>query len=447
MAGSFGDKRPAPTIEGTATEVSIEDPNAETEVDAGDEATASEEPPHTAAAASDPPPKPHPRFARLKSFVSHLAAGALGGLMVWLASLLGLLDFGKQTAPAPEIAALEQRLAKLEGASPGSAETLTKLDARIAALETEAKQAPPELARLDDRVAKLESALKSLAETASEGGSVADAAAISQAIAEAEKRLDAKLADAAAANETALKQVQSEVAELKARVGALAEAGLGDGGADLGPELNTLSERIAKLEEALPELVGAIGKESAGTKSAAAAIAFANLRAAVTDGRPYAAELDTIVVLSPVVGDLGVLPAYAEKGIPTVPELARAFDGARDAALAAAEPTTSGSFFDSLMASAQSLVKITPLDEAPAGEGPSATLGRAKTALGKGDLAAAVKEVETLEGAPRAAFSAWLGDAHARLGAEETLARLEGLLLVIMSGEVPAQQLQQMQKP
>jgi hypothetical protein len=99
------------------------------------------------------------------------------------------------------------------------------------------------------------------------------------------------------------------------------------------------------------------------------------------------------------------------------------------------------------MASAQSLVKITPLDEAPAGEGPSATLGRAKTALGKGDLGAAVKEVETLEGAPRAAFSAWLGDAHARLGAEETLARLEGLLLVIMSGEVPAQQLQQMQKP
>jgi hypothetical protein len=447
MAGSIGDKRPAPTIEGTATEVAIEDPNAETEVDAGDEATASEEPPHTTAAASEPPSKPHPRFARLKGFVSHLAAGALGGLIVWLASLLGLLDFGKQTAPAPEIAALEQRLAKLEGASPGSAETLSTLDARIAALETEAKQAPPELAGLDDRVAKLESALKSLAETASEGGSVADAAAINQAIAEAEKRLDAKLAEAAAANETALKQVQSEVAELKARVGALAEAGLGDGGADVGPEFNTLSERIAKLEETLPELVGALGKESAGTKSAAAAIAFANLRAAVTDGRPYAAELDTIVVLSPVVGDLGVLPAYAEKGIPTVPELARSFDGAREAALAAAEPATGGSFFDSLMASAQSLVKITPLDEAPAGEGASATLGRAKTALGKGDLAAAVKEVETLEGAPRAAFSAWLGDAHARLGAEETLARLEGLLLVIMSGEVPAQQLQQMQKP
>jgi hypothetical protein len=445
MAGSFGDKRP--TIEGTATEVSIEDPNPETEIDAGDEATPSEEPPHTAAAASDPPPPSRPRFARFKSFMSHLAAGVLGGLIVWLASLLGLLDLGKQTASAPEIATLEQRLAKLEATSPVNAETIAKLESRIAALETEAKQAPPELAALDDRLAKLESTLKSLAETASEGGSVADAAAINQAIAEAEKRLDAKLAEAAAASEAALKQVQSEVAELKARVGALAEAGLGDGGADVGPELNTLSERIAKLEETLPELVGALGKESAGTKSAAAAIAFANLRAAVTDGRPYAAELDTIVVLSPVVGDLGVLPAYAEKGIPTVPELARAFDGAREAAVAAAEPATGGSFFDSLMASAQSLVKITPLDEAPAGEGPSATLGRAKTALGKGDLGAAVKEVETLEGAPRAAFSAWLGDAHARLGAEETLARLEGLLLVIMSGEVPAQQLQQMQKP
>jgi hypothetical protein len=444
MAGSFGEKRPAPTIEGTATEVSVEKPH-ETEADA--EARPSEEPPRVTAAASDQASPSRPRFARFKSFMSHLAAGALGGLIVGFASIWGLLDLGKQGAPTPDIAGLEQRLAKLEAASPGDDSAAAKLEERIAALETKVKQAPPELGALEDRVAKLESSLKSLAETASEGGSVADAAAVNQAIGEAENRFDAKLSEAVAANEVALKQVQSEIGELKARVGALAEAGLGDGAADLGPELNTLSERIAKLEEVLPELVGTIGKESAGTKSATAAIAFANLRAAVTDGRPYAAELDTIVVLSPVVGDLGVLPAYAEKGIPTVPQLARSFAGARDAALAAAEPATSGSFFDSLMASAQSLVKITPLDEAPAGEGPAATLARAKTALDKGDLAGAVKQVETLEGAPRAAFSAWLGDAHARLGADETLTRLEGLLLVVMSGEVPAQQLQQLQKP
>ena len=124
------------------------------------------------------------------------------------------------------------------------------------------------------------------------------------------------------------------------------------------------------------------------------------------------------------------MPAYAEKGIPTVPELARSFAAAEDDALAAPAPAAGGSLVDNLMASAQSLVKIRRIDEAPAGEGPGAALARAKAALDKGDLAAAVKEVETLDGAPREAFSAWLGQARARLGADETLTRLEGVLLV-----------------
>ena len=54
----------------------------------------------------------------------------------------------------------------------------------------------------------------------------------------------------------------------------------------------------------------------------------------------------------------------------------------------------------------------------------------AKAALDKGDLAAAVKEVETLDGASREAFAAWLGQAHARLSADETLIQLESALLV-----------------
>ncbi len=210
---------------------------------------------------------------------------------------------------------------------------------------------------------------------------------------------------------------------------------------ELGPELASLTERIAKIETALPELVGAIDKEAAGAKSAAIAIAFANLRAAVSDGRPYAAELDTIGTLAPSVGDLGVLPAYAESGIPTLPELARSFALAKDSALAAAPaPASGGSLVDSLMASAESLVKIRRIDEAATGEGPAATLARAKAELDKGDLASAVKDVEMLDGASRDAFSAWLGQAHARLGADETLTRLEGLLLVSMGGDAQVTQ-------
>ena len=38
-------------------------------------------------------------------------------------------------------------------------------------------------------------------------------------------------------------------------------------------------------------------------------------------------------------------------------------------------------------------------------------------------------------GAAHEAFSAWLGEARARLGADQTLTRLEGVLLVSLGGD------------
>ena len=94
------------------------------------------------------------------------------------------------------------------------------------------------------------------------------------------------------------------------------------------------------------------------------------------------------------------------------------------------------------MASAQSLVKIRRIDEQSTGNGSAATLARAKVTLDQGDLAAAVKDVEMLDDTTREAFAAWLGQAHARLGAEETLTRLEGILLVEVGGAAETQQQQ-----
>lgn len=456
MAHPFGDqdqspggaaKRPAHTIEGTATEVKVEPEPGETARAEPEAKTQKSEAPSTGEAApsrqaaSPPPPRP----GRVKSFFTHCVAGLIGGLVgvAALAYAWSGLDLGQGAKPAPDLAALEQRLAKLEVAPPASvdAETLSALKAQLAGIEANVKEMSPKLAGLADRVAQLETSLKTLAETASEGGSIATAAAIAQQIAEAEQRLDAKiaasLADGKGASAAALEQMRTEIAELKAKLGALAEAELGTGES---PDLAALAERIAKLEATLPEIVNVLNKESAGAKSAAVAIAFANLRAAVSDGRPYAAELDTISALAPSVGDLGVLPAYAETGIPTVPELARSFATARDTALAlAAAPAAGGSLVDNLMASAQSLVTIRRIDEAPSGDGPAATLARAKAALDQGELAAAVKDVETLDGAAHEAFSAWLGEARARLGADQTLTRLEGVLLVSM-GDAGQQQ-------
>ena len=178
-------------------------------------------------------------------------------------------------------------------------------------------------------------------------------------------------------------------------------------------------------------------------KSAALAIAFANLSAAVGAGRPYATELDTLKALSPNSDDLGVLPAHAATGIPTLPELVRAFATARDAALVVETPPppADASLLDRLLASLNGLVKIRRVDAAAPGDGTSAALARAEAQLGQGNLEGAIKEVEALDGAPRVPFSTWLEQARARAGAAGSLKRLEGLLLVGLGGgeQTPAQ--------
>jgi hypothetical protein len=410
MADPFGDrdqasKRPARTIEGTATEVVVEPAEgdasaAATEAKGEDRA----EPPGEESALGAEPPRS--RIAAAKSFMSHLVAGLIGGLIGVIAAALS------SGGTSPEVASLEQRLARLESAPRPSPDTkpITAMEDRIAALEDSEKANASKLSQLSDRVAALDTSLESLGKTAEKGGSLADAAAIAG--------------------------MEKAIAELKAKLNALAEAEFTKGDATVSqPELAPLIERLNKLEAVLPELAGTIDKEATGAKSAALAIAFANLRASVSDGRPYAAELDTITALAPALGDLGVLPAYAEKGIPTVPELARAFAETSDDALAAPAAPADASVVDSLIASAESLVTIKRIDEAPAGEGAAATLSRAQKALDHDDLAVAVKEVETLQGKPREAFASWLGEARARLSAGEALTRLEGALLISLSGD------------
>lgn len=462
-SGGEAGKRPTPTIEATATEVSVE-AEAEEPKDTGAPTSGAKD--ETAETANALPPKggedadqagdesAAARTTQGKSFgamvvgaltslVTHLAAGLAGGLAVLFAISWGYLPLDDQTE-APDLSPLEDRIAKLEAApkTPDNSAVLKALESRLGDLETKTSETPPEVAALADRVTQLETSLDSMAEAAKDGGSVADAAAISQQINEAEKRLDAKieagLAEAKAGTESDTAEIDSlktEIAEIDAKLKALTEAELGAGeAAQLLPDITALNERVDKIESTLPSLVDAMNDEAAETKSATLAIAFANLRAAVDDGRPYAAELATLAKLSPGAGDLGGLLDYEDTGIPTLRELTASFDDARNAALAAQAPASDASIIDRLMASAESLVKVRRIDETAQGDTTDAVLARAAAKLEQGKLEAAVKEVETLQGTPREAFAKWLDAANARLDAETTLQRLQSILLVSLGG-------------
>jgi hypothetical protein len=447
MAEPFGDqndsagpKRPAPTIEGTATEISIEPVSGD---DATADPAADEREVHFGAREAKPsaktaPPRTSP--SELKNFLTHLAAGLLGGLVGVLALAFAWNKIPTRTTEAPDVSAMQRRLDKLEAqpAPAGDTEALALLDARIKTMEERKIEAPPDLSGLTGRVARLEESLDALAETAKDGGSVADAAALDAKIGDIERTLQTKI-DAAlgvqeATNTKGLEALQGELAVLKAKLGALAEAKLAVDESGPSSELAALDQRIAKLEVALPDLSKAIGQGAASAKSGAAAIAFANLREAVNAGRPYVAELAAIRSLAPGIGDLGALPGHAETGIPTVPELTRAFQKLAEVSLAAPVSPADGSFLDSVIASAKLAVRIRRIDAGATGEGPGAVLARAEAHLKQGELTAAVKEVEPLPTPSRDVFASWLDAARARTSADATLSSLEGALLLSMGG-------------
>jgi len=488
MGGSFDDKggsvdaagkRPTPTIEGTATEVNVA-PDPETkETEETNETKASEESqaPETKDAAPEaadaPPPDDgdetgnageteqaeQPTAAEitgqrntggrsvaavvlgvLTSFLTHAVAGLAGAAALLVAITWGGLPIGAPTEPQ-DLTPLENRIATLEQApaTPDNSAALSKLETRLGDLESKAPETSPELTALADRVSQLETSLNSMAEAAKDGGSIADAAAISQQINEAEKRLDAKVASALAETKSAdgasIADLTTEVAGIAAKLKALTAAELGSGdAARLRPEITDLDQRLGKIESTLPALLEAIDEENADTKSATLAIAFANLRAAVNEGRPYSAELSTLAALSPGAGDLGGLLDYEDQGIPTLRELTVSFEDAREAAMSASAPAGDGSVLDRLMSSAESLVKVRRVDATAEGDTRGAVLARAEAQLDGGNLAEAVKEVETLQGAPRKAFADWLDAAHARLEVDATLQKLQSILLVSLGG-------------
>jgi hypothetical protein len=287
-------------------------------------------------------------------------------------------------------------------------------------------------------VTRLEESINALAETAKEGGSVPDAAALDAKIGDLEQRLQGKIDSALAAQRgestTDLKDLQKEVEALKAKLGALAEAHLAGDTSDLAPQLTTLDQRIAKLEATLPELSTALDRSSASAKSGAAAIAFANLRNAITAGRPYAAEFAALKSLIPDLGDLGALPSHAETGIPTEAALADALTKLAEASAAPPPAPAQTSILDSMMASAKSAISIRRIGADATGDEPAAVLARAEAALNQGDLAAAIKEVESLPAQERDPFAGWLADAQARASANDTLSKLESTVLVSLGG-------------
>lgn len=209
--------------------------------------------------------------------------------------------------------------------------------------------------------------------------------------------------------------------------------------------LAALQQDVQKLAAAHEETGARVAKiearRGAGERGAEALLlALGQLRSQVQGSQPFAAELGAVEALGhsqPEVHDsLEPLAASAATGIPNLAVLRQRFEREVGPGLMRAAPTGDG-WGEQIMGRLRSLVVVRRVGSNAAGADDPVEGGvaRAEAALASGDLAGAVKAVETLPNATAEPAQSWLADSRRRLAAEQGLARLTDQLTARLAAE------------
>jgi hypothetical protein len=324
-----------------------------------------------------------------------IALAGAGGLQY--AGLIGAPGGSVSTSVNDQIADLQAQVTALKNAGDGGAgmkidglsKTLDQVKADVAALQ----------------------------QASAGGGDKATLSALSDKVDEIEKTVSAlgRNGDAAPVD---LGPVNEKLAALDALVKSAGDASTAQEG------------RLTALEQSVSQLSAKVDAQASQPRIALA-IAASALKAALDRGAPFTAELDTFAAITPDAPQLSALHAYAEKGVPTRAEIASRMDSAANAMVAAGEPVdTDAGFFQRLMSSAESLVKVRPIG-AVEGKGVPETVARMEVAVNQGDYAKALAEYDTLPDAAKAAGADFAGELKARIDVE---AGIDALISGAMKG-------------
>lgn len=390
--------------------------------------TAKQEAPHFGRArpvdTAEQAPAPMPKGAR-PGRASALVAGLIGGVVALAGA--GALQFAG-LLPSPRasggdnaaVAALRTEIENLKqqvaGLGDGSAAGVEELRKALGESNTTVGNLSATVGTLSATVDGLSADLAAL-KSAVEAGSAAGGTDGGEAAAQLASRLDALEAAVAALRQDGGGAAQDDLAQLTGRIDAIEKAVNAAGAQTVDAE-----GRIAVLEKSLADIAAKV-EAQADQPRIALAIASAALKAAVDRGGPFASEVETFAAVAPNSPELADLRALARDGVPSRADLLAA---APDAAIAmiAAERIVgeNAGFFERLLASAESLIKVRPVGVVE-GEGVDAVVARMEAALKAGDLARALAEYDTLPEGPKAAGAAFADQIRLRQKAEELVDR------------------------
>ena len=368
-----------------------------------------------------PPPAAEPRRRRgiggVFVFVfSVIAAAVVAAGVGWYVAPLRsapAVDSAPRVETAARLGTAEQRLATLTA----QFEVLFRdLDPRAAIARADelekrlalAEQALAGLSTLSERVARLDDPVRAVGQT------------------EQLARLESRLAALAAVvgDDESLARLRERLAALE---GARGEAG------DSSQRLTALEDRLRALGgmtetiTALRSRVEAVeSRQQSQVGQSAALLALVQLRDQVATGAGFAPALDAarVHLAAPTAetqGAIAALQPFAQAGVPTLDMLRQRFMPL--ASQAAATTTEGGDWTSRALGRLAGLVRIRRVGDLP-GDTTEARLARAEQRLGENHLAAAVREVEGLQGAAAETLRPWLDAARGRLAADAALVAL-----------------------
>lgn len=201
----------------------------------------------------------------------------------------------------------------------------------------------------------------------------------------------------------------------------------------VGGGLSALSARVAVLES--KRELGGLDADAA--EKISTSLALRDLERALSGPGPFEIELQAVSKLagfSLTASEIAGLQKFAKAGIPTRSLLTVRFAGVATA-IARADSAAKQNGWSGLLGDwAGALFTIRPLGERE-GNSASAVAARAEMRLSEGDMEAAVRELEALQGGAAEAAAAWLTQARARLMAERELAQLNARFAQSLGGK------------
>jgi hypothetical protein len=278
-------------------------------------------------------------------------------------------------------------------------------------------------------------ALNQLSAKVTELSESAKAVASAEQLGEVKKKVEAVAGDAKTAGEAAQSVAQKvQALEQKASSDPAKDTIHAEVASQLAPvalQITSVASQVSPLADRVAGLEKVQGERSADARTAALTISLTNLKRAVAEGRPYAAELATVESLTSSKLPVSDLAVYKDKGVASLAELQRDFVQVARNVIQKHYHGKADTLVGEVLSRARAAIQVKP--SGGAGDTVEAVLGRIDSALKTGKLRTALTEAASIDGPAKEDLRAWLDRAQGRATAEEAVQKTESELLASLS--------------